>query len=328
MSARPFDSLPMSAPFELAPTWPQEKKRIAILIHGFLASPYILRDLALIYQDQGYWVKAICLKGHGTQPENLDTVRTADWIGDLEQAITESKDFDEIHLCGYSLGACLAGLASFSHTIHSLCLISPAFGLNAQAHLLPYLNAYFPNYLLENDPIRDDASYHRFTVSAAHQVYQAVMQLQSELEKNPLSTPCFMALSAQDATIDASKALQEFKRSSSPHSRLRLYDRGQKNNHQDPRIQRITPPIVSSPEDPWHQVRELSHICLPIAPQNPYYGKQGNFQKPPSPGTILGEPRLFRTHWRGFRRLTFNPDFSGMTESLVGFLNQVSGKTS
>jgi alpha-beta hydrolase superfamily lysophospholipase len=63
--------------FELAP---DELRGGALLLHGLTDSPFSLRETARILADEGYYVLALRLPGHGTAPAGLVTIRWRDWM--------------------------------------------------------------------------------------------------------------------------------------------------------------------------------------------------------------------------------------------------------
>src|SRR6185369_770230 len=51
-----------------------------VLVHGFLAAPAEMRELAAHLHGKGFWVYSVRLRGHGTSPEDLATRNGCDWI--------------------------------------------------------------------------------------------------------------------------------------------------------------------------------------------------------------------------------------------------------
>lgn len=80
----------VGAPFLLEGT---SRKLGVVLVHGFLASPLEMAELAAYLHDKGLWVYCVRLRGHGTAPEDLATRNGRDWV--------ESVD------CGYALMSAL-----------------------------------------------------------------------------------------------------------------------------------------------------------------------------------------------------------------------------
>jgi esterase/lipase/1-acyl-sn-glycerol-3-phosphate acyltransferase len=55
-----------------------------LLVHGFLAAPREMRELAAYLHDRGYWVYCVRLRGHGTSPEDLATRVGSDWVESVD----------------------------------------------------------------------------------------------------------------------------------------------------------------------------------------------------------------------------------------------------
>ncbi|MFZ2951271.1 MAG: alpha/beta fold hydrolase [Desulfuromonadaceae bacterium] len=80
-----------------------------VLVHGFLAAPRELRELADYLHDRGYWVYCVRLRGHGTSPEDLATRTGNDWIEavDIGYAVM-SAICTRVVIGGFSFGGGLA----------------------------------------------------------------------------------------------------------------------------------------------------------------------------------------------------------------------------
>src|SRR3990172_109085 len=88
--------------FFLQPTASDEPCETAVLLfHGFTATTIEVRPLAEYLQRFGYPVMAPLLPGHGTQPEDMLTVRCEDWLETAEGAYKKlSKDYSKIVVGG------------------------------------------------------------------------------------------------------------------------------------------------------------------------------------------------------------------------------------
>ena len=84
-AANPEKIVDGNAPFELKPkasgSARQHKtyRRGVLLTHGLTDSPYFMRHLAEIFQEDGFRVMAVLLPGHGTQPGDLLEVTWQEW---------------------------------------------------------------------------------------------------------------------------------------------------------------------------------------------------------------------------------------------------------
>ncbi|HEY6009053.1 MAG TPA: alpha/beta fold hydrolase, partial [Geobacteraceae bacterium] len=80
-----------------------------VLIHGFLAAPAEVRELADYLGRQGIWVYAPRLKGHGTAPADLATRTHQDWIEAVDEGYgVMSNICRRVVVGGFSFGGGLA----------------------------------------------------------------------------------------------------------------------------------------------------------------------------------------------------------------------------
>ncbi|MEE8460164.1 MAG: alpha/beta fold hydrolase, partial [Phycisphaerales bacterium] len=95
--------------FELVP---REIRGGVLLLHGLSDSPYSMRSFAETAHDQGYYVLAIRLPGHGTVPASLIRTRWTDWAAAIEvgarHVAGKLADGQRFVLGGYSNGGALA----------------------------------------------------------------------------------------------------------------------------------------------------------------------------------------------------------------------------
>lgn len=275
------DIIEMNAPFEIKPKNFDGKKGV-LLIHGFLTSPYIMRSIGECYAKQGYLVRAVLLTGHGTAPQDLLKPRLKDWQQTVDAGIqTLQADCDQVHLCGFSLGAALAYLASTQYTVASLCLLAPAFAIAGSAQALPLLIALgklcpLPAFKwLNRIPENNVTSYNRFPPIAAWQVAQAVKQTQKLYQRRGNTLPTFFAASTDDTIVKFSAIETAFNQCSHQQKQLIIFSKG---------------PIEPSPFNnvklidstaPQDNILELSHIGLPVASSDSYLGRDGTYYLDP-----------------------------------------------
>lgn len=88
-----------------APGHGENSKIGIILVHGFTGSPASMRPWAEFLNSKGFTVRVPLLPGHGTNVEELNTVKWQEWpakvIFEIEQA---SQTCDRIILIGLSMG--------------------------------------------------------------------------------------------------------------------------------------------------------------------------------------------------------------------------------
>jgi esterase/lipase len=107
---------------------------VVILIHGFIASPYEVKELAESLNNMGYSVYMPLLYGFGGDGSIANKGKLSIWRQQIKNAVnTLSKCFPKITLGGMSLGAALATdyyLSTKDKRISSLVLLSPYFDIS------------------------------------------------------------------------------------------------------------------------------------------------------------------------------------------------------
>jgi alpha-beta hydrolase superfamily lysophospholipase len=194
-----------------------------LLLHGMSDSPYSLRALGEVLNQQGFWVVGLRLPGHGTAPSGFKTAKWEDMAAAVRLGMShlESKvGPDEVHILGYSNGAPLAinftlealeGEAS--PTPSSLVLISPAIGVTRTAALAKWQGrmAMLPGLgklaWTGIQPEYDPFKYNSFTTNAGDQVFRLTRRVAQAVEERasegPIEgfPPTLAFLSAVDATV-------------------------------------------------------------------------------------------------------------------------------
>jgi esterase/lipase/1-acyl-sn-glycerol-3-phosphate acyltransferase len=96
----------VGAPFLLKGT---SRRLGVVLVHGFLAAPSEMRELAAYLHGKGFWVYCVRLRGHGTSPEDLATRNGNDWVEsvDIGYALM-SAICTRVVIGGFSFGGGLA----------------------------------------------------------------------------------------------------------------------------------------------------------------------------------------------------------------------------
>jgi alpha-beta hydrolase superfamily lysophospholipase len=205
----------------------------ALLIHGMSDSPYSMRPLAQWLHQQGFWVVALRLPGHGTAPVGLTRATAEDFFSAVLIGVRRVRDSigpeAPFYIAGYSTGAALAVdyslsvLESEGGTLpKGLILISPAIGVSPVAALavwqarlsaIPGLEKLAWNsILLEYDPYK----YNSFAVNAGDQVYRLTEDITRRLARldkggGVTGFPRVLALqSVADATVSTDAVVSRF----------------------------------------------------------------------------------------------------------------------
>lgn len=82
---------------------------LAILVHGFSSSPYIMYSLAEYLAENGVDVDVVLLAGHGRNFKLFGQSDAHDWYKSVEKVIKENQTkYKNIYLVGHSLGGSLS----------------------------------------------------------------------------------------------------------------------------------------------------------------------------------------------------------------------------
>jgi esterase/lipase/1-acyl-sn-glycerol-3-phosphate acyltransferase len=121
-----------------------------LLVHGYMAAPFEMKELAGYLGRMGIWVYVPRVKGHGTSPEDLAGRKYEEWIKSVEEgyAIMSSK-CRRVVAGGFSNGAGLAlELASRIKNLSGVFAICPPLKLrDFSSKLVPAVDAW--NRLME-----------------------------------------------------------------------------------------------------------------------------------------------------------------------------------
>ena len=326
-------------PFE---TGPADATRNALLIHGLLDTPFVMRDIAR--RLDGYRSRAILLPGHGTVPDDMLRVDYRDWIAATRDGVESFGAGEPPVLVGFSTGAGLALHYALSAPVRALVLISPGVrARNSKAWAtcwVKHLGLVSRRFAWASTmPDDDTVKYESFAWNAACQFYLLTRALAKAAATGRLTAPVFIAVSADDATIDADAALRFFESHAPEGSRLIWYAKRPEPPSADPRIE------VRTSAYPKQRILDFAHVGLANAPDNPHYGADGDYvnclhyrgdepawaacRAPDNRAVWYGEvseANLEKAKREGcvLRRLTYNPDFDGMMDAVSEFLEGVA----
>jgi len=150
-----------------------------VLVHGYMAAPMEIKQLALYLSSKGIWVYAPRLKGHGTSPDDLAQTTYLDWIKSVEEACCIMGSIcDKIVIGGFSTGAGLAlDLAARAKDVCGVFAVCPPMKLqDISAKLVPAVNVWNKfmskvkidagkKEFVENDPENPHINYVRNPIS-------------------------------------------------------------------------------------------------------------------------------------------------------------------
>ncbi|MHC4209045.1 MAG: alpha/beta hydrolase [Planctomycetota bacterium] len=183
--------------FELTPA---EVKGGALLLHGLTDSPFSLLEAAEMLVEEGYYVLALRLPGHGTAPAGLVSIRWRDWMAaarlgarHVHEHVGERGPFLVV---GYSNGGGLAVKYALEAVEDPdlprpdrLVLFSPCIGITRFAALsgwhrllswIPYFEkSRWMSILPEIDPYK----YNSFPKNAGFQTHLLTREVQAHFAR-------------------------------------------------------------------------------------------------------------------------------------------------
>ncbi len=183
--------------FELVP---REIRGGALLLHGLTDAPYSMRRLAETLRDQGFYVLALRMPGHGTVPGALTQVEWEDWLAaarlgarHVHGRIGPGKPFD---LVGYSNGGALAVKYSLDVAegvnlpkADRVVLMSPMIGVSPAAALARFIGllAVVPYFektrWLDVLPEYNPYKYNSFPANAGRQSHRLTAEIQAQIAR-------------------------------------------------------------------------------------------------------------------------------------------------
>jgi esterase/lipase/1-acyl-sn-glycerol-3-phosphate acyltransferase len=202
----------VGAPFLLKGT---SRRRGIVLVHGFLAAPREMLELADTLHKSGYWVYCVRLRGHGTSPEDLAIRTGADWIEsvDLGYALM-SAHCTGVVVGGFSFGGgmaleCAARITGLSG-VFAVC---PPFRLqDPSARFAPAVTTW--NRLMgtihlpgatkkyvENHSERPEINYGRIPLSALAELQHFMSRLEERL--GAVQAPTLVVQAEGDPVVNA-----------------------------------------------------------------------------------------------------------------------------
>lgn len=322
-------------PYERFPDKSCSGPKIGVLMfHGLSDSPFALRDSAQALSDSCFYTRVMILPGHGTKAEDLINVTRDDWRQAVANATEQfSQQVDVVYLAGFSTGGALVTEYAWNNpsVVEGVVLFSPLFKINSSIDWLAPLLSPFINWL-DHHESDDYAKYASIPVPAIAEAYKLAKEVRQIVVDAPAKVPVFLALSEEDATVDSSVTLEVFNTSfkDHPYSEMVLYSANQQAAF-DEQVEVINTDL------PEQRIFGLAHMAVHGAPDNPYYGEQGEYR---ICSWYLGEESRYQEcreaehNWFGERsdklsslsdvaaRLSWNPYFDDLMERVSVFVSK------
>lgn len=334
-----------NSPFELKPAagYPAGQKnsyrRGVLLTHGLTDSPYFMRHLAEIFQQDGFRVMAVLLPGHGTQPGDLLDVSWHEWARAVAYGTDRlAEEVDEVYLAGFSAGGALSIYQSLrDERVRGLFLFSPALRITPRAAWASLHRPY--SWLMPSakwvsiSPDKSLYKYESLPKNAATQMHALTKKLHSLLQRHEISIPVFAAASQDDTTANTPATLAFMAHARHPASKLVLYTTDTKKL--PPGISAEKLELVNSVL-PEQNILSSAHTAVVLPPDDPHYGAAGDYCNSihyypddmekynacnnNSAEIFHGEITEANLKAGTLRRLMYNPNFAALKVSMKRFI--------
>lgn len=317
-----------NCPYEWRPEQPNGNG--VLLVHGQSDSPFFMRDLATHFVNQGYLVRSVLLPGHGTIPGDILHVKISDWIDCVSYGITQTAPHvDKLFLCGFSMGSLLSILChDHADNIAAFIGIAPGFKLRHRFSFVARIHKLFTwiSDRMQWYFVREQLNHVKYFAHPFHAAQLAIKVMDTAV-KVSLKIPTFMSLSSDDETIKPQSTLDFFMRQKNPLNRF-IYYTNDVFSCDDPRVE------IRPSSKPTDNIVDFSHVCIPISPDNPYLGRNGEFvdfshykentdNHKKKKNVKLGAISARNITHHTMQRLYYNPDFEYLTNAIDEFMNSI-----
>jgi esterase/lipase len=209
-----------------------------VLVHGFLAAPQEVLELATHLHGKGYWVYCVRLRGHGTSPEDLATRLASDWIEsvDIGYALM-SAICTRVVVGGFSFGGALAlDCAVRIPRLTGVFAISPPFRLQHVSTRFTsavstwnklmdsvHCNGATKEYI-ETTPERPLINYARLPIAALLELGHFMNNLEPRLAN--VTVPTLIVQGLRDPVVNDEETALQFNSIGAQRKEYRTYDFG------------------------------------------------------------------------------------------------------
>lgn len=184
-----------------------------VLIHGYMAAPPEVRQLADYLANRGLWVYCPRLRGHGTSPDDLATRTWKDWRESADVGYGMIRNIcKEVVVGGFSTGAALAlDLAARVGDVKGVFAISPPFRLrDIASKFVPAVDTWnrvmgavrlnsARMVFVENRPENPHINYSRNPISGIREIEELMNDLEPRLAT--INMPALVAQSFKDPVV-------------------------------------------------------------------------------------------------------------------------------
>lgn len=191
----------------------RSRKIGVLLIHGYMAAPMEVGELAESLGKRGFWVYSPRLKGHGTSPDDLAVRTFMDWVESVDRGYAiMSCMCQHVVVGGFSMGAGLAlDLAARIKNVAGVFAVCPPLQLQEfSSKFVPAVDAWnrlmkkirldeAQKEFVENNPENPHINYFRNPISGVRQLDRFMRTLEPRLPR--VDVPALVAQSSGDPVV-------------------------------------------------------------------------------------------------------------------------------
>ncbi|HEY4743180.1 MAG TPA: alpha/beta fold hydrolase [Desulfuromonadaceae bacterium] len=207
-----------------------------VLVHGFLAAPREMRELADYLGRLGVWVYVVRLKGHGTSPDDLAHRSAEEWRESVDAGYAAlSHICDRIVVGGFSFGGGLAlECAARLEEVAGVFAVCPPMRLQdlssrfaptvaAWNRIMDFMHLHAgKREFVQITPEHPEINYSRIPVAGLAELERFMKELEPRLAA--LRVPALIVQSQGDPVVDPEGTQELFEQIGSEEKRYRLFD--------------------------------------------------------------------------------------------------------
>ena len=207
-----------------------------VLIHGYMAAPPEVRELAVYLSKRGFLVYAPRVSGHGTSPDDLATRSHQDWMESADEAYAiVSSLCRQVVVGGFSTGAGLAlDLGTRINGLTALFAVSPPLRLqDFSVRFLPAVGFWNRSMglmniegakreFIENRPENPHINYFRNPLSGVKELGFLMASVEKNLPK--ITVPTLVIQANGDPIVNPKGSKKVFERISSTDREYRAFN--------------------------------------------------------------------------------------------------------
>ncbi|TSA48733.1 MAG: alpha/beta fold hydrolase [Actinomycetales bacterium] len=181
-----------------------------LLVHGFTGAPPSMRPWGEFLLSKGYTVRVPLLPGHGTKPEELNTVKWQEWPAKVQSELEELLLVcDQVFICGLSMGGgtTLYIAEENNDRLSGIVLVNPMIHIPHVNAPIGYLISRFQKMRTSvgNDIKRPGITEHGYDATPMIGVHQLLLMLKIVRKSlSKITIPVQLFHSVEDHTLPVS----------------------------------------------------------------------------------------------------------------------------